>query len=50
MTKKLIITFRDTELENKLYDFVVSKEGELGGKSGYVKKILLEELKKEERK
>ena len=47
MTKKLIITFRDTELENEIYEFAKSKENELGGKSGYIKRLLLEEMKRE---
>lgn len=47
MTKKIIITFRDNDKENKLFDFLNSKSDEIGGKSGYIKRILYEEFKKE---
>lgn len=46
---RINISFRDNEAETKLHDWVV-KQGEVGGVSNYIKRILAEIMQKQEGK
>lgn len=47
MAKKIGISFKDNELETKLYDFL-KKKSVLIGESNYIKQLLLEKMQNEE--
>lgn len=46
MAKKLNISFKDNDLEQKIYEFLKMKS-ELVGDSTYIKQLLLEQMKRE---
>lgn len=44
--KKLNVTFRETEYEENLYNYAVEQgKSEVGGLSGYVKKLIDKDMK-----
>ena len=47
MAKKIGISFKDNELESKIYDFL-RKKSKLLGESTYIKQLLLEKMQEEE--
>ncbi|WP_156132858.1 hypothetical protein [Clostridium culturomicium] len=47
MAKKVGISFKDNELETKLYEFLKEK-AQLLGESTYIKQLLLEKMQDEE--
>ena len=47
MAKKVGISFKDNELETKLYEFLKEK-AQLLGESTYIKQLLLERMQDEE--
>ena len=47
MAKKIGISFKDNELENRIYDFLKEKSMLLG-ESTYIKQLLLEKMQEEE--
>lgn len=47
MAKKIGISFKDNELENRIYEFLREKS-KLLGESAYVKQLILEKMQQEE--
>lgn len=47
MAKKIGISFKDNELENKIYNFLREKS-KLLGESTYIKQLLLDKMQEEE--
>ena len=47
MAKKIGISFKDDELENKIYNFLREKS-KLLGESTYIKQLLLDKMQEEE--
>lgn len=43
--KRMNITFRDNQKEKELYTWI-KEQGEVGGVSNYVKRVLLKEMEK----
>ncbi|MCE5221647.1 MAG: hypothetical protein LLF98_10395 [Clostridium sp.] len=41
--KKISVSFKDTELENKLYDFM-KQQSELKGHSAYLKELIYKDM------
>ncbi|MDB2100797.1 MULTISPECIES: hypothetical protein [Clostridium] len=47
MAKKIGISFKDNELETKIYNFLKEKS-QLLGESAYIKQLILEKMQSEE--
>ncbi|WP_163215790.1 hypothetical protein [Clostridium thermarum] len=45
MGKKINLSFKDNELENKLYEWLL-KQSELIGPSTYIKQLILEDMQR----